>query len=52
MIKHMDAEKMPELTDEGQKMKKKQQNIQTFKFLACGSTSLKGCKKKPCSLAS
>lgn len=27
MIKHMDTEKMPELADEGQKKKRKDQNI-------------------------
>lgn len=40
MIKHADTEKMPELVDEGLK-KRKQQNIQTFKFVACGTISLK-----------
>lgn len=43
MIKHMDTEKMPELADEGQKKKRKDQNIETFKFIACGSISLKSC---------
>lgn len=52
MIKHTDPEKMPELADEGLK-KRKQQNIQTFKFIACGAIYLKSSlQKKPCPLAS
>lgn len=40
MIKHTATEKKPELADEGQK-KRKDQNIETLKFIACGSISLK-----------
>lgn len=43
MIKHMDTEKMLELADEGQKKKRKDQNTETFKFIACGSIFLKSC---------
>lgn len=41
MIKHTATEKMPELADEGQKKKRKDQDTETFKFIACGSISLK-----------
>lgn len=43
MIKHTDTKKMPELADEGQKKKRKDQNIEMFKFITCGSISLKSC---------
>lgn len=41
MIKHTATERKPELADEGQKKKRKDQNIETLKFIACGSISLK-----------
>lgn len=41
MIKQTATEKKPELADEGQKKKRKDQNIETLKFIACGSISLK-----------
>lgn len=43
IIKHMATQRMPELTDEGQKKKRKLQNIQIFKFIACGSIPFKSC---------